>query len=257
MNLGELQYLFDLQGYVVIEDVLSQSEVDVLTSRIETQNIEPSNGNQRFGSAPEGAGFLNWGQAFCNLMDHPVVLPALQLRLGECFRLDRILGIHMDRGMTGWRLHSDYGASAPRSGATPGNYFPFRPEIPNDGFVVVTWNLTDSGGPLGGFRCVPGSHKSNYLLPNRILQHPEEAACVVTPWLPRGSVLLFSETLTHGTGPWFGSERRRALLFKYCISQMAWSSSQITSPSFSLTAIQERLLLPPAEPYCNFPSLFE
>ena len=78
-NLEMLQYLFDLQGYIVIEDVLTPAEVAALNSLIDAQELPPPGKIRRFGGAaggaPEGPGFLEWGKPFCELLDHPRILP--------------------------------------------------------------------------------------------------------------------------------------------------------------------------------------
>ena len=93
------QYLFDLQGYLVIENVLSSEEVSTLNQLIDKQSLPAPKEAMRFGSAaggaPEGPGFLGWGQPFCDLLDHPQIMPILRFRLGDCFRLDRLYGIQM------------------------------------------------------------------------------------------------------------------------------------------------------------------
>ena len=97
------QYLFDVQGYLVIENVLSPDELAALNERIDAQQLPTPGKVQRFGSAPDGSGFLQWGKPFCNLLDHPKIMPILQFRLGDCFRLDRIYGMYMEEGMPrGW-----------------------------------------------------------------------------------------------------------------------------------------------------------
>ena len=86
------QYLFDLQGYLVIENVLTPTEVVTLNQLIDQQHLPTPDKQIRFGhaggGAPAGPGFLDWGQPFCNLLDHMEIMPMLRLRLGDCFRLD-------------------------------------------------------------------------------------------------------------------------------------------------------------------------
>ena len=65
------QYLFDVQGYLVVENVLSPEEVAALNQCVDEQQLPTPGKVQRFGSAPEGPGFLQWGQPFCDLLDHP------------------------------------------------------------------------------------------------------------------------------------------------------------------------------------------
>ena len=53
MNDLELQqYLFDLQGYLVIENALSPKAVARLNHIIDEQNLPPPGKSPRFGSAP-------------------------------------------------------------------------------------------------------------------------------------------------------------------------------------------------------------
>ena len=61
-DLETLQYLFDVQGYLVLENVLDVEEVAALNHLLDA-HLPPAKGN-RFGSAPDGPGFLDWGQPF-------------------------------------------------------------------------------------------------------------------------------------------------------------------------------------------------
>ena len=167
------QYLFDLQGYLVIENALSQDEVAELNRLIDAQNLPPPEESPRFGSAPTlgaslikpedspesqrrgdraapvGSGFLNWGKPFCDLLDHPAIMPVLRLRLGDAFRLDRLYGMYMRKGQSYFKLHADYGASAPQENVAPGEYYAFRSNQIYEGFIVVAWALSDAGTSAG------------------------------------------------------------------------------------------------------------
>ena len=81
----------------------------------------------------------------------------------------------------------------------------------------MAWALSDAGPGKGGFCCIPGSHKSNYRLPQQISENFEESPYVINPDMPAGSVILFSESLTHGTATWNAMHERRTLLYKYCV----------------------------------------
>ena len=83
----EERYLFDLWGYLVVEDVLSRAELAELTHLISHQNnAEPNNEDiysQRFG------GYLQLeSDAFRNLLNHPRIMPYLKELIGDGFRLD-------------------------------------------------------------------------------------------------------------------------------------------------------------------------
>ena len=264
------QYLFDLQGYLVIENVLSKEEIATFNALLDKQDIQMTGERKNFGRAPEGgSGFLEWGKPFCDLLDHPTIMPILQFRLGDCFRLDRLFGFQLREGTPGGDLHADYGASKTigreeglperylKSEARPGEYFHVRDNEILNGFVVVSWNLTDTGPDTGGVCCIPGSHKSNYRLPQSIFDEPEKAPCVVIPSAPAGSVILFTEALTHGTTDWKGKHDRRTLLYKYCVSHISWSGKLVEPPTNTeLTPRQKILFAQPGDPYRHFPSLF-
>ena len=252
-----MQYLFDLQGYVVIENALTQREVARLNALIDIQNLPSPEAYPRFGSAPDGPGFLDWGKPFCDLLDHPSILPVLRMRLGDAFRLDRLYGMYMTRGQSYGVLHADYGATAPQSNVGPGEYYAFRPNQIYEGFIVVAWALSDSGGERGGFCCIPGSHKSNYRLPRHVEDTRHTSPIVVTPEMPAGSVILFTEALTHGTANWHADHQRRTLLYKYCVSHIAWKTTRVAHPpSVELTPRQQILLQEPGDPLRHFQSLF-
>ena len=265
------QYLFDLQGYLVIEDVLSSKEVSELNQLVEKQTLREQKEvlaewdfteDLKFGVAagtgPEGSGFLDWGQPFCDLLDHPQIMPVLRLRLSDYFRLDRIFGIKCENGAPMLPLHADYGASAPNTLHPAGEYYHFPNSVIHAGFVVVVWNLSDTVPNYGGFCCIPGSHKSNFRLPQKISNAPNHASCVVIPEVSAGSVLMVTESLTHGTAAWRGKHQRRSLLYKYCQSQVIWSPRRVQPPTnIELTPRQKILFLEPGDPHRFFPSLFD
>jgi ectoine hydroxylase-related dioxygenase (phytanoyl-CoA dioxygenase family) len=250
------QYLFDLQGYIVVEDVLSRDEVAALNRLIDEQNLPEPGEIRRFGGAaggaPEGPGFLEWGKPFCDLLDHARIMPILRFMLGDCIRLDRIYGMYMREGMAAGQLH---GSNTPYS---QGEYYHVRDGRIHNGFTVVSWNLSDTGPEYGGFCCIPGSHKSNFKIPQEIFEAAEQASCVVIPEAKAGSAILFTEALTHGTAAWTGKHQRRSLLYKYCQSQVAWSSRRVQEPTtVELTPRQEIFFEEPANPGTFFPSVFD
>ena len=256
-DIERLQYVFDIQGYLVIPDVLTSDEVAELNELMDAQNLPGPGKGVRFGGAAGGAresgsGFLAYGEPFCDLLDHPRIMPILQMMLGDYFRLDRIYGIYMDDGMRAGRLH---GGNTPFS---PGEYYHVRDGKIVNGFTVVSWNLTDTGPGYGGFCCIPGSHKGNFNLPGQIQEAHDEDPSVIIPAASAGSVIMFTEALTHGTATWHAKHQRRTLLYKYCQSQVAWGNTRVRMPeSIELSERQKILFNEPAEPRKFFGSLFD
>jgi hypothetical protein len=231
------KYLFDLRGYLILENVLSPQEVAKLNNLIDRQGLdEPGieTKQARFG------GFLNWDKAFCDLLDQEALMPYLRFILGDGFRLDHYYGIYMRAGTERLNLH---GGNRPYD---PPEYYHFRNERMYNGLVVVSWNLADTGPDYGGFCCIPGSHKANYVCPPEIKEAHIEADCVVVPQAKAGSVVIFTEALTHGTAPWVARHQRRSLLYKYSPAQQSWTRSYTQPPeNIELTPRQKLLFEPP------------
>ncbi|MDA0711135.1 MAG: mitomycin antibiotics/polyketide fumonisin biosynthesis protein, partial [bacterium] len=92
----EEKYLFDLRGYLVVDDVLSPAELAILNRLID----ENHPGVQEETNKRHAGGFLPWGQAFVNLIDHPRIMPLLKFILGDGFRMDHYYAIYMEKGGT-------------------------------------------------------------------------------------------------------------------------------------------------------------
>jgi len=253
------KYLSDLNGYLILEDVLSADEVERLNTLIDQQELpEPGllTNEARFGGSTPGmggtsaAGFLEWGEEFCNLLDQDRVMNTLRWILGDGFRVDHLYGIHMRNGTEGLRLHG---------GAVPYDqpeFFHYSNGEVFNGLTVVSFNLTDTGRETGGgFMCIPGSHKSNFPLPDEFIELSENAPAVINPEVKAGSVVIFTEALTHGTAPWHADHVRRSLLFKYSPAQQSWGSHYMETPKeIELTDRQKLLFEKPY--YSQRKSLF-
>ena len=269
------QYLLDLNGYLVVENVLSESQLayinQVLDETLESVPADEAEAEAfrkeraarayRFGAAggshETNPGFLQYDQIFVDLMDHPLTMEIMRMLLGDCFRLDRIFGMRMSEGYPSGRLHSDYGASEPFTRAEPGKFYPQPAYQALHGFGVTVFNLTDAGPDTGGLCCIPGSHNSHFKLP-ACIRNWEYSDVVICPTAPAGSVTFFSEATTHGTMKWVAKHERRSLLYKYCASQLSWSRARVTHPeNIELTERQRRLLEEPAGAHWFFDSLFK
>ncbi|MEZ4661708.1 MAG: phytanoyl-CoA dioxygenase family protein [Caldilineaceae bacterium] len=122
-------------------------------------------------------------------------MPYLKVILGDGFRLDHYYGIYMRAGTERLNLH---GGNTPYD---PPEYYHFRNGHMYNGLTVVSWNLSDTGPEHGGFCCIPGSHKANYPCPPEIKENHVDSDMVVIPEAKAGSVVIFTEALTHGTAP--------------------------------------------------------
>ena len=95
------KYLFDLQGYVVVEDVLSDEECETARAKIEERMHpmeETPNGYEAIGTWFVAGNLLEAGEPFIKLIDHPKTVSVLseiitaKLRLEGCYSFVRIKG---------------------------------------------------------------------------------------------------------------------------------------------------------------------
>ncbi len=254
-------FLFDLQGCLLVEGVLSADELSALNAALDERiaaDVPPEKTNHRFG------GLLRWGPAWINLIAHPRLTPHLAALLGEQFRLDHdyLDLIRSGLGPIGATLH---GGATPFD---PSQYYHFQNDRMFNGLTVAAFYLKDVNPGDGGFACVPGSHKANFRFPNEWRNlavftgddapaNPRDADAmrrIVTPMPgPAGSVVLFTEALTHGTLPWKGADERRTVFLKYSPHPLSWSARYYNPDDYEgLTEAQRRVLLPPNARYMKY-----
>ncbi|HIB88864.1 TPA: hypothetical protein EYO57_16985, partial [Candidatus Poribacteria bacterium] len=91
---NEEKFVFDLQGYLIIKNVLNTDEVDELN-----EIIDPSHRD----ALPRRPSL--WGEPFKRLIDHPHIFPYLIELLGPNVRLDHDYSIFMNAGDGRGGLH--------------------------------------------------------------------------------------------------------------------------------------------------------
>ena len=247
------KFLFDLWGYVVIENVLSADEVT--SANVATDHHQITNRpaglaqNSSALKAESGRGEFQrnpltfehpYCQPFRHMLVHPKVISILNEILGVGFRLDHGPGlIQMEKGTEGHWLHG---------GMTfdPSQYHHFSHGRMSCGLCVAAWQLTDVQPGDGGFACIPGSHKSNYRPPQPVVSLQNDLGCVHQVVAPAGSVIIFNEALVHGTLPWTRTDRfRRSILFKYSPGFLSWGSPHTKCPITDPTPEESALYEPP------------
>ena len=240
----EEKFVFDLQGFLLISNVLSQEEVtrlNQITDRVYPRNYDESSGNRKnYKNMPNVS---RWDPACQNLIDHPRIVTYLETLIGPHFRLDHDYSIFMNPSGQGGPLHG-----GPERDAGSHFYKHYEGTIRN-GLSVVTFFLSDVGPGDGGFVCVPGSHKTNFLwdLPEDVKHHQRFPPYVEQPIAKAGDALLFTEARIHGTRRWEAAHERRTFLFKYSPGNMSWASEYYDTNDYAnLTDQQRRILAPPS-----------
>ncbi len=256
------RYLFDLNGYIVLNGVLTQEEITLCNAAIDhefdrAKERSPSESLAGESEALKGirrredlADMLAWSKPWCqpfrDLLVHPKIVPYLEELLGGGFRLDHLYGIVMRRGAEGHTLHGGGTADDLTS------FYQFHNGKMRCGLTVVTWVLTDSNAGDGGFACIPGSHKSNYRTPRDIVLMESDEGIVKQVEARAGSAIIFTEALTHGTMPWLAEHQRRCMLYKYSPGPLSWSPDHMSDLDQEvldeLTQEQRSVLEPPYIP---------
>ena len=97
--------------------------------------------------------------------------------------------------------------------------------------VTITWQLRDVLPDLGGFACVPGSHKAKYSSPPSVRSYDDHMGLVKQLVMKAGDVLFFADgALTHGTTAWKNPIPRRGVLIKYSSRSFHRSGGEMVHP---------------------------
>ena len=225
----EQRYMFDLTGYLHLEKVLSDTELEnaqAATRRyMDTADEDLPPGFERDGKRHvHGFAFDKCLEA---LTMHPATWPIImELTNGKPRLLSGTLQVDEPGKPSGGRLHcarEDFGWESTR-------YEVRDSRIYCDDFVVFPY-LDDVFPGDGGLLLLPGSHKSNFDRPKSLFNGGE-----VTDELPPGVVnitpkagdaLVMPEAMTHGILPWTPADRIRRILVLRYRPQHKDSSSEI------------------------------
>ena len=231
---NEEKFIVDLEGYLVIKNVLTEDEIMEMNQIID-------NGGR---SGPPS----RWGKLFNKLIDHPQILPYLIELIGPSVRLDHDYAIFMQNGSSGGGLHG--GEDGGRPGGNEGDHwYKCRDGVIRNGLCVIAYNLAPVKSGDGGFACIPGSHKSNFLrnLPDDVRRFKRQVHYVVQPEVEVGDVVFFTEALIHGTMPWTAEGERRSLLYKYSPGHSSWSQNYYRPEDYpKATEQQLRIMAAPS-----------
>jgi len=240
----EETFMFDLEGYLVVKNVLCKNEVDELNNLAD----------EAFPGAYDESNFRRtswiskWGPKFQALIDRPRIIPYLIGLLGQQFRIDHDYCIFMRKGGKAGRLHG--GPRMQLGSGSPGDHwYAYHDGIIRNGLTVFTYCLNPVKSGDGGFCCIPGTHKTNCLknLPADVRMFDRAAHYVVQPEVEAGDVIIFTEALVHGTMPWTADYERRALLYKYSPGHSSWSGSYYNPDEYTDVSDQlRRIMTPPS-----------
>ena len=266
------KYLFDLNGYLVVEDILSAEQVAALNAAVDRNAPPPTeppptglnSGSEKLSGAHGRTTFgncLDWPSPWCDPFRRLMVLPAalryMVETIGDDLRFEGLTGIANTRGSEGQILHGGGVGHSPD--LEQGFFHRVEQGRVRNGLMAVAYLLSDVNPGDGGFCCIPGSHKANFFCSweMRRLEIGEEHVRHIPA--KAGSAILFTEALTHGALPWNGEHERRLVFLRYGPGIMAFSppaAPETLAEIAALSPLHAALLKPPSFPErSDFPAL--
>ncbi len=205
----EQKYLFDMRGWLLVPGVLTGDELKEIQDfgyrlRHEPDSIpeherSPLGGPmQKLSDHPNVVGFLN------EFLAHPA------LSSPECY------GFRMESCHMFYRTVGD-GNFGPHNGngmlRFPGDSHLYRciPGRGYSGLTRIVWELNPVKYRQGGTLFITGSHKAVYTAPDSI--RTPDSPIWDTYECPAGSLLFFTEALTHSTHQWTNEDNHRMAIF--------------------------------------------
>jgi hypothetical protein len=217
MMTEEQRYLFDLNGYLHLKNVMTEEEV-AAASKAARQYVETDEADLPEGFREKGQQLLH-GFAFDKALErlalHPATWPFIKevtngrprlvtgsLRVNSPGELASALRLHCAR--------DDYGWDSIRYEVRDGRIF--------CGHVVVFPYLTEVEPGDGGLLVVPGSHKSMFKRPKHLFQNGriedrDNLPDGVVNICPKaGDIVIMNELVTHGVLLWTSPDKIRMIL---------------------------------------------
>ncbi|NKB68568.1 MAG: hypothetical protein GKR89_16015 [Candidatus Latescibacteria bacterium] len=217
----EQRYLFDINGYLHLPNVLSSRELAAARAAVDRyMGTPPEELPEGFSCSEDGKSYAN-GFAFDKALEALVVHPGWWPIVRE-FTHDRpafsrgtlLVDGHQHEPL---RLHcarEDFGWQSTRYDTREGRIF-------CDDFVVFPY-FDDVFPGDGGLLVVPGSHKAAFERPDHLFNGGTTAGLADLPAnvvniTPRaGDAVVMTEMLAHGTLQWQPKDRqRRVLVLRY------------------------------------------
>ena len=215
------KYLFDVRGYLELDDVLTRDQcrrlVDEMKRLIDLPDEEKPEGvSSKDEPTQANLGDLtSAGAEFCALIDIPRVIDILKVIIHHELRLEISYGYIRRKGFAGLTLHG--GGEFDSNGQDLTLMYRQSNGRIFSGHTVVAFNLTDVDEEEGGFACIPGSHKANFpiLEEMKTFEHGVDRSLVRCVPCRAGSAVIFTEALCHGAAPWDSDRERVTLFYKY------------------------------------------
>ena len=261
----EKDYLFDLQGYRVIDQALTPLQVAQVNEWIDCQPQVPAGtwlGHVEVHSyqGHDGVNYQNiieGGRVFEELIDSPAWIEEVRryvdgnnngLSVNETF-----LNVRGQGGFIGIHAGGHVASFIQSVRHTTGKWMV--------GQINILMALNDIGPGDGATVVIPGSHKCHEIHPllaagNHVAYRDEVAASeamgAIEVHLKAGQAIMFTDAITHGSSPRVNPGQRRIMVYRYSPSSLMPRFNYIPSDELlgRLTPAQ-RAMIQPVPPRMN------
>jgi ectoine hydroxylase-related dioxygenase (phytanoyl-CoA dioxygenase family) len=219
MMTEEQKYIFDVQGYIVLKNVVPQPVIAACNQALDRyENLPLAEyppplclGTERTEQELYISNILEGDPAFRPLVDIPEVLDVVAEVTGGPYRLNHTYTIYRwGGGFTRLHMHGTPIISKCQYHCRNGQMV--------STLTKAVFPMLDCGPEDGCFAVVPGAHKSNFRFPWG--SHPEENPLLTPVPAAAGDAIIFTEALTHGSTVNRSKRRRRTLYYCYSIGYM-------------------------------------
>jgi hypothetical protein len=263
----EQDYLFDLRGYLILDQALSPADQAEINGWIDAQPSGAALGSWHGDvelhtySGNEGVNYQNIieaGDVFERMIDHASWLPLVERWMANDYNRislnEAFLNVRRSGGFIG--LHSGGHVSAPIMSVRNANTGSW-----NVGQINVLIALTDIGPGDGCTVVVPGSHKSAVLHPElvdspgnsvyRSDRHAGGSLGAIEVHLKAGQAVMFTDAISHGATARTNPGCRRVAIYRYSPHAIASRYNYLPSPELlARLSPAQRAIVQPVAPRC-------
>ena len=220
MNFKEFDYEFDLNGYVVLKNIINKKKINkinnILKSLEEKKPTElPPNiffGKKKNRSEAYMSNILETDKEFEKLAIIPKVLKIMKHLTSNFFRLNHTVAMTKFKKNTYTHLHMGNMPNHPKI-----FYFVKNAKIFSN-VTKVLFPIFNNTEKDGGFAVIPGSHKSNFKRPYN--NNPKNNKLLEYVNTKPGDAVIFTEALAHGSMINKTGNIRRILTYCYSVGYM-------------------------------------
>lgn len=238
----EADYLFELYGFLILKKAVAEDELRAMNDWADRHWDYVTNPGKRFGpsangqwignvethtySGEDGCNFQNiveGGDVFRKLIDHPSWIGFIRKYLNH-----PINGVSLHETLMNLRGKGGF-IGIHCGGHIPCTYMTFRQANTGEwmvGQINVITALNDIGPGDGPTTIVPGSHKCAIAHPGLIMKDGKSvtyrsdgpagvARGMIELYVEAGDVLMFTDTITHGSAARTNDGYRRMVLYRY------------------------------------------